>query len=67
MLISQTQISRDKPLAWLLFGISVGLGVTAVLWAIKLRRKINKLVNKYSTVIDVDAYVSSEEAKLVKR
>ena len=54
-------------MAWLLFGISVGLGVTAVLWAIKLRRKINKLVNKYSTVIDVDAYVSSEEAKLVKR
>ncbi|MDC2993814.1 DUF4041 domain-containing protein [bacterium] len=54
-------------MAWLLFGISVGLGLTAVIWAVKLRRKINKLVNKYSAVIDIDAYVSSEEAKLVKR
>ena len=54
-------------MAWLLFGISVGLGLTAVIWAVKLRRKVNKLVNKYSAIIDIDDYVNSEEAKLVKR
>ena len=54
-------------MAWFLFALSAGLAGLSLWWALKMKGRLTRIKQKYAPALDIDDYVSKEEAKLSKR
>jgi uncharacterized protein YwbE len=54
----------SSPMSWFLLALSTGSAGAALWWALKMKGRVHQLQNKYAPLIQIDAYVESEEKRI---
>ncbi|QNJ16429.1 bacteriophage-like DNA-binding-containing protein [Synechococcus sp. A18-40] len=54
-------------MSWVLVALSSGSAAAALWWALKMKGRIKQMNNKYSPIIEIDKYVSTETSLLQAR